>query len=133
MSKRLHDRLKELEAKLLPKPEVKRPSSTFVVKPTLAALDDWKGEEAKARAAAIAAGMILTPDARGVLGEFESHEESEAWCMAQQARLIAEAQPEIDALNREAERKQEQAAVGTKPEPKPQPRYVRASDLLHHA
>lgn len=106
MSKRTLDRIATLEKLLVPPPDrwAELARTYFPVPMTVALLHDWHGEVARWRAEAIAQGRVMNPDAKPEL-YVRNHAECEAYLMAQQAKLIADAQGDVDrAFAREAER-----------------------------
>lgn len=117
------DRIKALEAAFAPPPDVwaELRRTFWPVPMTVALLDDYDGECARWRAEAIAQGRELNADARPEMYP-RSHAECEAYLMAQQARLIAAAQADVErAYAREAERIAAERKAKAPPASKPQP------------
>lgn len=121
MTKRTLDRLAALEALLLASPNVDGPARFFTVPVSIASATDWHVEVERAKADAIAQGIVLAPDAMPSLAPFKDHAEAELWLMAQQAHLIASADMGFERIEaRNAERKAADD-VGKQPQRKPQP------------
>lgn len=131
------DRIKALEALFAPPPDrwAELARTYFPVPMTVALLDDWDGEVARWRADAIAQGRVMNPDARPEL-YVRNHAECEAYLMAQQARLIAEAQGDVDrAFAREAERiaAEREAKAPPTPQRKHKPPPTFTPSIFAHA
>ncbi|MDP3493173.1 MAG: hypothetical protein Q8R82_08660 [Hyphomonadaceae bacterium] len=133
MSRRILDRIAALEAALAPQPdrwaELRR--TYFPVPMVMALFNDGVAFTARCRADWVAAGNILNDDARAEL-QWIDDGQSEAYVMAQQAKLIADGQDDIDrSIAREAERKAA-AEREAKSAPKPQPKHKPTPTFVHH-